>query len=111
MTSENSGLPEPVENTSQAKKRSPFLNWVCAIPIFGFVFAFSPLAYGYIQSYLYCGGGGVCYADAAVWALFLTLPVGLIIMVVGVIFYLILVMRRAENKNKTIQGQDPVTPG
>lgn len=101
MTRENSELPEPIESTSQPKKQSLFLNWGCAIPIFGFVFAFWPLAYGYIQSYFYCGGGGVCAADAAVWALLVTLPIGIVIMIVGVIFYLILVMRRAENKNKS----------
>ncbi|MEN9923709.1 MAG: hypothetical protein RIS09_1223 [Actinomycetota bacterium] len=75
----------------------------CTIFIVGLIFGFWPLVFGIIGVYLFCGGNGnesTCGPAAAGWALLVTAPIGLIIMLVGVITALIVSNQRASKSGE-----------
>lgn len=107
MTSNETEVSPMKEKSRIARFLAPFVNWGTGIFVFGFVFAFWPLAYGYIGSYLLCDGVGVessCAPASAVWALLITLPIGAVIMAVGLALGIFLTLRKFDERKKHEQG-------
>ncbi|MEN9923708.1 MAG: hypothetical protein RIS09_1222 [Actinomycetota bacterium] len=113
MTSNEPELPALKEDSRISRLFAPFLNWGTGIFVFGFVFAFWPLAYGYIGSYLFCDGVGVestCAPASAVWVLLITLPIGFVIMTVGGILGIFLALRKFDRRKHQEPAQQTVVP-
>ena len=103
MTSNEPEVSLKKEKSRIARFLAPFVNWGTGTLIFGFVFAFWPLAYGYIGSYLLCDGVMVessCAPASAVWALLVTLPIGIIIMAVGVALSIVLTLKKFDERKQ-----------
>jgi len=96
MEDENSAGNEPAKNP---KKR----NVGCTIFIVGLIFGFWPLVFGIVGVFLFCGGNAnesTCGPAGAIWALLVTVPIGLIIMFVGIITAFIVSNKRASESGE-----------
>lgn len=94
-------LPENLPPVEGARKKR---NVGCTIFIVGLIFGFWPLVFGFVGVFLFCGGNGnesSCGPAGAIWALLVTAPIGMIIMLVGVITALIVANKRASESGES----------
>lgn len=83
MKNNNSESPQ-----SEPVKKKWYESVGCVITLSGLVFAFFPIIIAVVMVPLTCGGNANesnCGAAAAPWLLFMTIPIGILIMIAGAI--------------------------